>query len=78
MNPLAALVSENSRLVRRITRFLSLLLVGFYLSLILFNDDVREDLTLPCFSAGWLFYTLGKQPAAAELSGSQLSGRPNR
>ena len=132
MNPFSALVSENRRLVRRITRLLSLLLVGFYISLILFNDDVREVptlpfilyglvvlsllvawrwerkgglltlvgsllfglfllvnsllrydfnlilavfgaiiLTLPCFSAGWLFYTLGQQPEIAEPSGNQ-------
>ena len=58
MNPLSALVSENSRLVRRITRFLSLLLVGFYLSLILFNDDVREDLTLPFILYGLVILSL--------------------
>ena len=47
MNPLTPLARENSRLLRRITRLFSLLLLGFYLSLILFNDDVRSDPTLP-------------------------------
>jgi hypothetical protein len=132
MNSLSAFVLENTRLVRRVTRLLSILLLGFFLSLILFNDDVREDLTLPfilyglivlslliawrwerkgglltlvgsllfglfllvngilrydfnlplaifgsailtlpCFSAGWLFYTLGQQPEITESSGRQ-------
>jgi hypothetical protein len=47
MNPLVSLIQENNRLARRITRLLSLFLVGFYLSLILFNDDVRTNPTLP-------------------------------
>jgi hypothetical protein len=47
MNPLAPLIQENNRLARRITRLLSLFLVGFYLSLILFNDDLRTNPTLP-------------------------------
>jgi hypothetical protein len=132
MNSLSGFVLENTRLVRRVARLLSILLLGFYLSLILFNDDVREDLTLPfilyglivlslliawrwerkgglltlvgsflfglfllvngilrydfnlplaifgsailtlpCFSTGWLFYTLGQQPEITESSDRQ-------
>ena len=139
MNPLSALVLNNSRLVRRVARILSLLLLGFYLSLVLFNDDVRMEptlpfilyglvvlslliawrwegkgglltmvgallfglfllvnsvlqyefnllpavfgaaiLALPCFSAGWLFYTLGQHPKMAEHPGSQEPRRPHQ
>ena len=132
MNPLSPFVLKNSRFVRHVARFLTLLLLGFLLSLILFNDDVLEYptwpfilyglvflsllvawrwerkgglltmvgglilgtyllvnavlqydmnvllallgvtlLTLPCFSVGWLFYTLGQHPHRAELPGSE-------
>ena len=47
MNPIASIIQDNSRLVRRISRLLALFMMVFYLSLILFNEDVRTNLTLP-------------------------------
>ena len=58
MNPLTALVQENQRLARRITRLLSLLVAGFFLSLILFNEDVRTDPTGPFFFYGFAVLAL--------------------
>lgn len=47
MNPLAPIVRANSRLARRIARLLAFFLMVFFLLLLLFNEDVRTDLTLP-------------------------------
>lgn len=47
MNPLATIVRSNVRLARWISRGLSILSIGFYISLILFNEDVRSALSLP-------------------------------
>jgi len=58
MNPISEVVYANPRLVRRTARILSLILLTFYLSLIFFNEDVRENLTLPFILYGLVIISL--------------------
>jgi hypothetical protein len=44
--------NKDFRSVRRLTRLLSLLPTAFFVSLIVFNDDLRSEPTLPVFIWG--------------------------
>ncbi len=58
MNPISEVVREKPRQMRYMARILSLILLAFYLSLILFNEDVRENLTLPFLLYGLVIISL--------------------